>query len=72
MDEIDDVVQVGMGSVGLTMAAVTGQTNHSIAVVEKHENPTGCREPATSTTRSCGYSSRWTATDPSSKIRIRR
>lgn len=38
MDEIHDVVQIGLGSVGLTMAAVMGQTDHSIAVVEKQEN----------------------------------
>ena len=38
MDEIHDVVQLGMGSVGLTMAAVMGQTDHSVAVVERHEN----------------------------------
>ncbi len=38
MDEIHDVVQLGLGSVGLTVAAVMGQTDHSVAVVERHEN----------------------------------
>jgi 2-polyprenyl-6-methoxyphenol hydroxylase-like FAD-dependent oxidoreductase len=32
---IYDVVQVGMGPVGLTMAALTGQAGHTIAVVER-------------------------------------
>jgi 2-polyprenyl-6-methoxyphenol hydroxylase-like FAD-dependent oxidoreductase len=36
-DEIYDLVQVGMGPVGLTMAALTAQAGHSIAVIERHE-----------------------------------
>jgi 2-polyprenyl-6-methoxyphenol hydroxylase-like FAD-dependent oxidoreductase len=36
-DEIYDLVQVGMGPVGLTMAALTAQAGHTIAVVERHE-----------------------------------
>jgi len=35
--EIHDVVQIGMGPVGLTMAAVLGQAGHRVAVVERHE-----------------------------------
>jgi 2-polyprenyl-6-methoxyphenol hydroxylase-like FAD-dependent oxidoreductase len=34
---IHDVIQVGLGPVGLTMAALTGQAGHSIAVIERHE-----------------------------------
>jgi 2-polyprenyl-6-methoxyphenol hydroxylase-like FAD-dependent oxidoreductase len=37
-DEIHDVVQVGLGPVGLTMAALTGQAGHTIAVVERHRS----------------------------------
>jgi 2-polyprenyl-6-methoxyphenol hydroxylase-like FAD-dependent oxidoreductase len=36
-DELYDVVQVGLGPVGLTMAALVGQAGHTIAVVERHE-----------------------------------
>jgi 2-polyprenyl-6-methoxyphenol hydroxylase-like FAD-dependent oxidoreductase len=36
-DEFYDVVQVGLGPVGLTMAALVGQAGHTIAVVERHE-----------------------------------
>ncbi len=36
-EEIHDVVQIGMGPVGLTMAAVLGQREHTVAVVERHE-----------------------------------
>jgi 2-polyprenyl-6-methoxyphenol hydroxylase-like FAD-dependent oxidoreductase len=35
--EIHDVVQIGMGPVGLTMAAVLGQAGHRVAVIERHE-----------------------------------
>ena len=35
-DELYDVVQVGMGPVGLTMAALVGQAGHTIAVIERH------------------------------------
>jgi 2-polyprenyl-6-methoxyphenol hydroxylase-like FAD-dependent oxidoreductase len=34
---IYDVVQVGLGPVGLTMAALTAQAGHSVAVIERHE-----------------------------------
>ena len=34
---IYDVVQVGMGPVGLTMAALTAQAGHSVAVIERHQ-----------------------------------
>jgi 2-polyprenyl-6-methoxyphenol hydroxylase-like FAD-dependent oxidoreductase len=36
-DEIYDVVQVGMGPVGLTMAGLVAQSGHTIAVAERHE-----------------------------------
>lgn len=35
-DEIYDVVGVGVGPVGLTMAALVGQAGHSVAIAEKH------------------------------------
>ena len=35
-EEIYDVVQVGMGPVGLTMAACVGQSGHTIAALERH------------------------------------
>jgi 2-polyprenyl-6-methoxyphenol hydroxylase-like FAD-dependent oxidoreductase len=34
--EIQDVIQIGLGPVGLTMAALVGQADHSITVVERH------------------------------------
>jgi 2-polyprenyl-6-methoxyphenol hydroxylase-like FAD-dependent oxidoreductase len=34
-DDIQDVIQIGLGPVGLTMAALVGQTGHSITVVER-------------------------------------
>src|SRR4051812_9562362 len=40
-DEFYDVVQVGMGPVGLTMAALVGQAGHTIAVLERHEGMYG-------------------------------
>ncbi len=36
-DQIEDVIQIGMGPVGLTMAALIGQAGHRISVVERHE-----------------------------------
>jgi 2-polyprenyl-6-methoxyphenol hydroxylase-like FAD-dependent oxidoreductase len=37
-DEIQDVIQIGLGPVGLTMAAVVGQAGHAITVVERHHS----------------------------------
>jgi 2-polyprenyl-6-methoxyphenol hydroxylase-like FAD-dependent oxidoreductase len=34
---MQDVIQIGMGPVGLTMAALLGQAGHSTTVVERHE-----------------------------------
>src|SRR5919199_2441550 len=35
-DEIQDVIQVGLGPVGLTMAALVGQSGQTITAVERH------------------------------------
>jgi 2-polyprenyl-6-methoxyphenol hydroxylase-like FAD-dependent oxidoreductase len=37
MTETQDVIQVGLGPVGLTMAALMGQTGRTITVVERHQ-----------------------------------
>ena len=34
--EIQDIIQIGLGPVGLTMAALVGQAGHAITVVERH------------------------------------
>lgn len=34
--EVFDVVQVGRGPVGLTMAALVGQTGHRVAIIDRH------------------------------------
>src|ERR1700683_300137 len=36
-DAIADIVQVGLGPVGLTMAALIGQAGRTLSVVERHE-----------------------------------
>ena len=36
IEQVHDVVVVGMGPVGLMMTALVGQAGHSAAVVEKH------------------------------------
>jgi 2-polyprenyl-6-methoxyphenol hydroxylase-like FAD-dependent oxidoreductase len=35
-EDIHDVVLIGLGPVGLTMAAVLGQAGHTVAAVERH------------------------------------
>ncbi len=37
-DDIQDVIQVGLGPVGLTAAAVIGQSGHTITAIERHES----------------------------------
>ena len=45
-----DVVQVGMGPVGLTMAALLAQAGHSVAVIERHEGLYGLPRASSATT----------------------
>src|SRR4051812_13046504 len=37
-EQIHDVVQIGLGPVGLTMAALVGQSGHTVAVCEKQHD----------------------------------
>lgn len=37
-DDIQDIIQVGLGPVGLTLAALVGQCGHTVTVVERQPN----------------------------------